>query len=755
MNQQERDAIAAIEKQIGVKLKECPSNRNYIKRNEYRLNKYGEVIDLDLNENSLYDIDALKGLTNLVELNLSVNKISDIDALKGLTNLKKLSLAENQLSDVSALKRLTNITWLDLDGNQLSDMSALKGLTNLTELSLRENQLSELPEWFLDWNLPIKLDWGAEKGIFVGGNPFTNPPIEIIEKGNDAIRDYFNQLKKEDSDYIYEAKLILVGEGGSGKTSLANKIINPDWELIPENESESTRGIDILRYEFPFKDKKFRVNIWDFGGQEIYHQTHQFFLTKRSLYLLLADNRKEDGDFYYWLNTVSMLSEASPLLIIKNEKGDRQRQLPESELRAEFNNLKESLATNLKDNRGLDIVINKVQHFLQNLPHIGSPLPKTWIRVREALENNPENTMSLKDYFKLCQENGFTEEAHKKQLSGYLHDLGVCLHFQDNPLLNNTLILKPTWATDAVYKVLDNKSVIANWGRFNQSTLQEIWKDEQYCYVRGELLELMKNFNLCYEIPNQKNHYISPQLLSAEKPTYQWQEANNLLLRYKYEFMPKGIISQLIVKMHHCIADEYTLVWKTGVVLEKDNAKAEVIEYYGKREIHVRALGEGKKELLSIISGHLDDITQSYKGLKGKYQKLVPCNCTQCVGTQTPHFFQYANLQKRRDDGKFKIQCDKSYQEVSVLKLLDDIKVTNQIKTDEQGGLTAGRDIIINEKDSLFQKPLFWLGVAAFLYFSFSTMLAYNLKKDGEIEDVTFSEIVLAPLKLLKLVEKK
>jgi hypothetical protein len=26
----------------------------------------------------------------------------------------------------------------------------------------------------------------------------------------------------------------------------------------------------------------FRVNIWDFGGQQIYHATHQFFLTKRS-----------------------------------------------------------------------------------------------------------------------------------------------------------------------------------------------------------------------------------------------------------------------------------------------------------------------------------------------------------------------------------------------------------------------------------------------------------------------------------------
>jgi hypothetical protein len=28
-------------------------------------------------------------------------------------------------------------------------------------------------------------------------------------------------------DYIYEAKLLIVGEGGAGKTTLANKIIDP------------------------------------------------------------------------------------------------------------------------------------------------------------------------------------------------------------------------------------------------------------------------------------------------------------------------------------------------------------------------------------------------------------------------------------------------------------------------------------------------------------------------------------------------
>nr|WP_225894080.1 hypothetical protein [Atlanticothrix silvestris] len=64
----------------------------------------------------------------------------------------------------------------------------------------------------------------------------------------------------------------------------------------------------------------FRVNIWDFGGQEIYHQTHQFFLSKRSLYALVADTRKENTDFYWWLNVVELLSDNSPVIIIKNEQ---------------------------------------------------------------------------------------------------------------------------------------------------------------------------------------------------------------------------------------------------------------------------------------------------------------------------------------------------------------------------------------------------------------------------------------------------
>ena len=36
--------------------------------------------------------------------------------------------------------------------------------------------------------------------------------------------------------------------------------------------------------------------------------THQFFLTKRSFYVLLADGRKQSDNFPYWFKIISLLA---------------------------------------------------------------------------------------------------------------------------------------------------------------------------------------------------------------------------------------------------------------------------------------------------------------------------------------------------------------------------------------------------------------------------------------------------------------
>jgi GTPase SAR1 family protein len=505
--------------------------------------------------------------------------------------------------------------------------------------------------------------------LFVNHNPLISPPSEIANKGIAAIREYFRQIEQEGIDHLHEAKLLVLGEGGAGKTSFANKILDPGYVL---REEETTRGVDVLKWSFPIEgDREFKVNIWDFGGQEIYHATHQFFLTRRSLYVLVADTRKDDTDFYYWLNVAELLSDNSPLIIVKNEKQDRHREINERQLRGQFEGLKEVLATNLATNRGLEDVRQEIRHYIRRLPHIGTPLPKTWVRVREQLEQDPRNYISLEEYLAICRDNGFAETKDSLQLSGYLHDIGVFLHFQDEPLLRKTVILKPKWGTDAVYKVLDNQTVIRSLGCFTRTDLRAIWDTPDYENMCDELLQLMMKFKLCYEIPTQKGTYIAPQLLTENQPEYPWDEQENLLLRYTYEFMPKGILTQFIVVMHPYILEQKN-VWKSGIVIEKDRTRAEVIEYYGKREIHVRVAGAQRRDLLTIIRHELQQIHDAYRQLK--YDERVPCNCSTCRDSQEPHFYTIAELLDFRANNQLEIQCRKKpYQMVNVMKLLGDV----------------------------------------------------------------------------------
>ncbi|BAZ08233.1 Miro domain-containing protein [Calothrix sp. NIES-4071] len=639
---------------------------------------------LDLRDNQLSNIPAEIGeLANLQSLDLRDNQLSNIPAeIVQLVNLQSLELNGNKLSNIPAeIVQLVNLQFLDLSFNKLSNILAEIGqLVNLQSIDLSHNQLSNIPAEIAKLSKLKKLD--------LRGNPVPIPP-EILgakkfsgEPGDvkEILDFYFRVQDHKETEPLYEAKLLIIGEGGAGKTSLAKKIEDENYAL--EQNEKSTEGIDVIQWKFTLDNgHEFRVNIWDFGGQEIYHQTHQFFLTKRSLYALVADTRKENTDFYWWLKVAELLSDSSPVLIIKNEKQDRNTEVNERQLRGEFTNLKEVLATNLETNRGLAEIKQAIKQYISNLPHVGdkSPLPKLWVRVRSALENYSQTRdyLELSEYYRLCEINQLTDRQDMLRLSRYLHDLGVCLHFQDDSTLKHYVILRPEWGTNAVYKVLDNKTVKQNLGCFTQENLADIWQDNKYANMRDELLQLMMRFKLCYQIPNRPGNYIAPQLLDIEQPEYSWDKSYNLILRYKYEFMPKGILTRLIVETHPWIENQ-KLVWKNGVVLNKDETRALVIENYNQREIKVSVSGNRKKELLAVVTHELDKINQTFERLQ--YQTLVPCNCIQCLGTENPNTYPLEKLRKRLKDGRYTVECEKSYEDVDVRRLIDDVNLSRDLE---------------------------------------------------------------------------
>ena len=661
------------------------------------------LTSLDLSSNQITEIPEVIGsLTNLTELYLWGNQITEIPEVIGslmnltklylgdnpimkipevignLTNLTRLYLGGGQITQIpEVMCKLTNLTKLNLALNQITRIpEAIGKLANLTVLSLHSNQITQIPEAVIQLTKLEKLE--------LRGNPISIPPDILVpqpdEKFPDAqpILDYYFRIQDpNETTQLYEAKILIVGEGGSGKTSLARKLLDPNYQLLPETEDRSTEGIDIFRWEFTGRNQQqYRVNIWDFGGQEIYHQTHQFFLTERSLYLLVADSRKEDTDHYFWLQIIRLLSNDSPVLLIQNEKQNRTCNLTLRELRAEFENLRLALSTNLADNRGLEDLKTAIQHSLEDLLPNGIPFPNSWLNVRYSLENDNRNYIDCADYEATCRYHGITNRDEMFTLSRFLHSLGICLHFQEDPLLRRYLILKPNWGTAAVYKILDNPTVKQQLGEFSRNDLRQIWQDSQYAEMRDELLHLMKAFKVCYEIPRRDGHYIAPHLLSPDAPAYAWDSSHNLILRYRYKgFMPKGILTRFIVELHKLIENvsepDKALVWKTGVVLVSPNrARAEVIEDYRNRQIRIRLSGSHQRDFLAVLNHEFQTIHESYERLE--YDTLIPCNCTTCKSSPQPFAFPFDRLQRCITQQRNTIECHESGEDVNVRRLLDD-----------------------------------------------------------------------------------
>lgn len=612
--------------------------------------------------------EGIRALAALRVLDLSELRLKALPEWIGELNLRSLIANNNELSTLPVtLGSRGGLEHLVLHGNTLEQIpSVVYRLKSLETLDLSACRIRHVPADIL------RLDSVA---IDLEENPIELPPREVANRGLAAIRDYWRQRADTGVDYLCEAKLIILGEPGAGKTSLARKITNPDYALRA-NEA-STEGIDVIRYQFPTVlhvgdgtslQRQFHVNVWDFGGQEIYHATHQFFLTRRSMYVLVCDDRKEDTDFSYWLQIVEMLSDGSPLLIVQNEKQDRQRDIKMGTLRARFVNLRGTLSTNLQTNRGLDAIVQAIRKELESLPHVGAGLPGSWKRVREALERDPRDYIGLEEYLEVCQRHGFTRREDKLQLSGYLHDLGICLHFQEDDLLKSTIVLKPAWGTDAVYRVLDDPEVKSARGRFTREQLARIWSEPKYAGMHGELLRLMMKFQLCYELVSGRV-YIAPQLLSSEQATYAWDPHGSLVLQYTYAFLPKGIVTRFIVAMNHLIPAENP-VWKSGVLLERNGSRTEVVEEYEERRIRVRAVGPDARGLLAIVDDQLARLHASFPRLQ--CERLLPCPCSSCAGKVEPYSFPLERLANMAAKG-CQIQCHASGEMVDPAALLEDI----------------------------------------------------------------------------------
>ena len=567
----------------------------------------------------------------------------------------------------------------------LNDIPASIGkLVNLTRLDLNRNQLTTVP--------PDLGKLANLMELYLSRNPnLTSPPPEVLWQGTQAVLTYLRQ-QQQDGKRQWISKLLVVGEGGVGKTSLLRALRGERFKV----QQSTTHGIEIkaLQLEHPAEtDVTMTLNTWDFGGQEIYHATHQFFLTNRSLFLLAFNARLgfEQSKLVYWLKTIRANAPESPVILVATWADERDADLPLSDLKEQFPQILDLYEVSNKTGRGIQELRQIITKTAADLPLMGEIWPATWLKFANTVRKSQGKQATPKQFWDVMTKAKVSKDG-QPVLAKWLHELGDILFFQDDNDVNDLVILKPQWVTEYISKVLTAEEVIKRNGIFTRQCMNQVWANLRPDF-RDFFLRLMERFDLSYRTLENRDISLIVERLPFELPEFLnlWkqkkQEASCKEVSMKFqvsEILP-GIPTWFIARQHRFTIDQGErrgIHWRTGVLfrdregrhlglvrtLRDDSTNADYL--------HLTVRGPVPYSFFDVLREGLELTLHRYPGLK--ITRLLPCpdpDKIDCI-----HEFDYANLTRRLELKKPKtiIECPNCLADISVTSLLFGLHYTTQ-----------------------------------------------------------------------------
>jgi GTPase SAR1 family protein len=483
----------------------------------------------DLSNKGISDLPIeISQLTNLQRLYLRGNRLTELpETITQLTNLHELALASTQLTELpETIGQLTNLQEIYLRGNRLTELPETIGqLTNLREIYLSDNQLTELPETMALLENLWRLDLGDKT---------LNPELATAyQEGLGAVKTYLRS-KSGMQVVLNEVKLILIGEGGVGKTCLMDALQGLAWQ-----EHDNTHGINIRSFRVvdPDSGAEITINGWDFGGQPVYRSTHQLFFSASAIYLVVWKPREgtQQGSVREWIRLVKHREPDAKILVVATHDGPQQHQpdIDRQELWDLFGKEMvlgffhvDSKPDEYGKRRGIEELKQAIAHVASTLPEMGRSIPESWRDVRVTLAQMQTAYLKLERVLELCRTHQMDDnEAHL--FFTILHRLGYLIHYQHDPALRDIVILKPDWLATAISYVLNDKVTREAHGLVSFFRLNQLWDDpgraEEFRYpleLHPLFLRLMERFDLSYKVALPKE---------ASDPLEFWEQVYEIL----------------------------------------------------------------------------------------------------------------------------------------------------------------------------------------------------------------------------------
>ncbi len=510
---------------------------------------------------------------------------------------------------------------------------------------------------------------------------------------------------------------MLVGEGNVGKTTLLKALKGKAGEA-PQEHEPTTHGVEIdihgLRLPHPAQDGvEIQLNAWDFGGQDVYRVTHQFFFSRRSLYLLVWEPRRgvQQGQVEDWLNMIRLrVGDDARVIIVSThcKTGERIARIDQPVFKQQYGDMivgfheVDSLVPDEATGEMVGIAELKkvIAEHASKLEQMGMGFNRDWKAARDELLARPEPRISFSTFSGVCAARGLSG-IDTETLAHLMHDLGYIVHYSDDEKLRDDVILKPEWLTKAIGFVLEDRATAEREGILPDEHLYEVWHDHPF---KDEprydpdlypfFLRLMEKYDVSYRLPEDRHASLVAQHVPQVRPDLPWLPEENppenlrrIAMICAMEEDPPGLVPWMIVRTHDYSVEQgkHHLHWQKGMFLNHGTHGQAMLEKRG-REFHVYAQADWPEYFMNVLQHTLQKlITDNWPGMEGRYGFMVPCpeivNGQPCKGR-----FKIQALHQFLMEGDSTVRCQECSCKLSIAELLfgfEDTKIEKQLQAIE------------------------------------------------------------------------
>ena len=170
---------------------------------------------------------------------------------------------------------------------------------------------------------------------------FLSLPSEFSNKSNEEILTYLRELQQskqqqQQTTEMYRMKIMFVGPGEAGKSTLVHKLLTGEFKF---GEFSMTDGVSMRSWEASEiisnqnpgnnseninNNSKIMLSLWDFGGQEVYMNTHPMLFSTKTIYLLVWNPRVKTtiGMLEEYLLNIQSKSSSSPIMLVTTHSSE-------------------------------------------------------------------------------------------------------------------------------------------------------------------------------------------------------------------------------------------------------------------------------------------------------------------------------------------------------------------------------------------------------------------------------------------------